>query len=75
MTTYTTEQKVAEAAKIIRAGALEFMANKEGISVTQVCELILAGHAGAVSHFTALVSCGINEAMGLHDQGKISLIG
>ena len=69
-----TAQKWAAASQIIAAGALEFMAKQEGLTIEQVRQLIDSQHEGATRRFKQLIKLGIDEACRLHDGGQICLI-
>lgn len=65
--------KLQAAAKIIMEGALETLASVHGCTIQQVRDEIAAGHVKLNNQFKELADRGIEEAMKLHQQNKISL--
>jgi hypothetical protein len=53
------------AGSIIATTALEFLAAREGLTVTQVADLIARGHEGACRQFAQLVTAGADTAIAL----------
>lgn len=65
--------KIQSAANNIIDGALEFMAGKHGLTVDQVVAALLDGDTRAMTQYRTLLESGIDAAVGLHEEEKISL--
>lgn len=71
-----SQAKLIEAARLIREGAVEFLAAKYNRTEADIMLALQEPKAypNLAEQFNKLVRAGIAEAMKLHDEGKIALV-
>lgn len=66
-------EKVQAAAKIVNESALQFLADKHGLTVQEVVAAILSGNQRATEQYTQLVAKGLEQVKTMCEAGQISL--